>query len=199
MRSWVTASPEPAKCFVAVLLLAVFHLICPDSQRRCRVGTRDVPFHNQDRLQRSLNSEGCSWFPACRPPAPPLHSMSHWTSPANVQRFVIHQHAYDVVQFCDMSRTVRSHLERPRSPSFLSILFSSQLVSLRHEFHVNQAPLDLTSSCVIVACCVASSRATASTCAVHILFHPLVSCADAFQQLQPCGWWPFQQPRVHLL
>ena len=60
MRPWIPATPALAKCFVAVLLLVVFHLICPDCQQLCHVGTRHVPFQNQDRLQRSLNSAQCS-------------------------------------------------------------------------------------------------------------------------------------------
>ena len=120
MRSWFTATPGPAKCFVAVLLLVVFHLICPDCQQLCRVGVRD----NQDRLQRSLNSEECSWFPTRHHPAPPRHAISHWTSSTSVHRSIIHQPAQEVVQFCDMSCTIRSHLERPCSPLFHSILCS---------------------------------------------------------------------------
>ena len=93
-------------------------------------------FYNQE---RSLTSEECSCFPARHHPAAPRHSISHWTSSTSVQRFITQQHAQDVVQFCDMSCTVCSHHERPRSPSFLSILFSRERVLLCHEFRVNQA------------------------------------------------------------
>ena len=33
MLSWIPAAPALAECFVAVLLLAVFHLVCPTIQR----------------------------------------------------------------------------------------------------------------------------------------------------------------------
>ena len=47
--------------------------------------------------------------------------------------------------------------------------------------------LDLTSPCVIVACCVASSRATASTCAVRDVFHTLSSLAQI--RSSSCSVW----------
>ena len=149
MRFWVTTTPEPAKCSVAVLLLAVFHLICPDCQQLCHVGTRNVTCHNQDRLQRSLNSEGCSWFPARHHLAPPRHSISHWTSSTGVHRCIIHQPAQDVVQFCDMSCTIilNNHVLHCSIRSCLpdnSFCFVTCFTSTK-------LPRDLTSPCVIAA------------------------------------------------
>ena len=149
---------SPLCCFI------VLHLLFPGRQQLCVTSeARNVP------LQHSTEPRGHFWFPTSHHPTPHLHSIAHKTVLHDVQRLSIRQQAHDAVQIravrcvtrsrlilSDLNmlltrrphqltppschrRTVRSHLERPRRPSFLTIVFTRTHVWLRQESRVNQA------------------------------------------------------------